>query len=509
MKSRVLLYETGLQCTIVTLAWSCSWLATSDDYGFGIFLALFSLLAVAIFAGNAVQFIELPPLVGMMLVGFLIRNCTEQYGINLYIIDPGWSSAIRSSALVVILLRAGLGMDIDNVRRLSWSVLRLAIIPNLVEATIDASLAVTLFNMPWSFAFMLGFIVSAVSPAVVVPSLLKLKEENYGTEKGIPDLVLAAASFDDVLSISGFGISLGLGFASIEGEQNIVFDIFRAPLEIVIGIVSGIFFAKICSNMAPNVVSDKVDGDDSESSNDFDVHAMNGVEQSTMIEHEDSGDKLSFEQTLDDETKDERAEIASKGKSMVRLILLLGFGGLVYFGGKKVDFTGAGALGIIVLGVVSKIELCKGNRNGKEVKAIEACLKKIWLGLAQPWLFALIGASVSTSFLDEKFVGRGLLLLFVGLITRLLSSIICVWNDEFNMYERLFIAISWLPKATVQAALGAVVLDRASESNGGNEKIELGRQILTLAVLSILVTAPVGAIMIGISGPKLLQQYQL
>ena len=83
-----------------------------------------------------------------MLAGFLIRNCTESLGSSLYIIDSGWSSTIRSSALVVILLRASLGMDIENVKRLSWSVFRLAIIPNLIEATIDAALAVTLFDMP-------------------------------------------------------------------------------------------------------------------------------------------------------------------------------------------------------------------------------------------------------------------------------------------------------------------------------------------------------------------------
>ena len=137
-----LLHETGIHCLLVALAWSCSWLATSDDYGYGILSALFSLLAAAIIAGNFVRFIELPSLVGMIMVGFLIRNSTEFSGSSLYIIDSGWSSAIRSCALVVILLRAGLGIDIDNVRRLSWSVLRLAILPNLIEATVDALIAI-------------------------------------------------------------------------------------------------------------------------------------------------------------------------------------------------------------------------------------------------------------------------------------------------------------------------------------------------------------------------------
>ena len=523
-----LLHETGIHCLLVALAWSCSWLATSDDYGYGILSALFSLLAAAIIAGNFVKFIELPSLVGMIMVGFLIRNSTEFSGSSLYIIDSGWSSAIRSCALVVILLRAGLGIDIDNVRRLSWSVLRLAILPNLIEATVDALLAVTLFDMPWAFAFMLGFIISAVSPAVVVPSLLKLKEQNFGTEKGIPDLVLAAASFDDVLSISGFGISLGLGFASIDGDDkrnSIVFDIFRAPLEIALGIIGGIVFAKICSYITPAIVSHNAVDNDSHDSEDhtntsYDIEitelpsstSKNG--SMSQRDEDDSVNKLTNEEETCHIEKDRKEQpfVIMGGSHMNRLSLLLGFGGFVYFGGKKVDFTGAGALGIIVLGIVAKIDWCKYSGNENEVKAIESSLKNVWLSVAQPWLFALIGASVSTSYLDGRFVGRGILLLFVGLIARLLTSVLCVWSGEFNMRERVFIAISWLPKATVQAALGAVVLDRARETTGGSiensEQIELGRQILTLAALSIMITAPVGAVLIGFSGPKLLQQQQ-
>ena len=141
-----LLRESVIYCLLIFLSWTCGWLATNDEFGFGVLLALFSLLAAAIIAGNAVQLLNLPPLVGMLLIGFLIRNSTETCGFNLYVMDSGWSSAMRNCALVIILLRAGLGIDIDNVKRLSFSVMRLAILPNLIEATVDASFAVAFTN---------------------------------------------------------------------------------------------------------------------------------------------------------------------------------------------------------------------------------------------------------------------------------------------------------------------------------------------------------------------------
>ena len=176
---------------------------------------------------------------------------------------------------------------------------------------------------------MLGFIVSAVSPAVVVPSLLKLKEQHYGIEKGIPDLVLAAASFDDVLSISGFGICLGLSF---DGENNIVFDVFRAPLEIVIGIVSGIFFAKVCAYVTSSVVNNKVNGDNNDCSNHVDMNTVNGGGQSITIQQDDCDTKSTNKQEVEGQVNKNRAvnEVIVKGNNMVRLISLLGFGGLVF-----------------------------------------------------------------------------------------------------------------------------------------------------------------------------------
>jgi solute carrier family 9B (sodium/hydrogen exchanger), member 1/2 len=457
------------QCLIISLAWTVLWLATDDNTGHGVLLAIFVLFSSSVLFGFIAELVKLPSLVGMLVIGFVIRNASEAQT-NLFVVDTTWSSTIRYFALILILLRAGLGINMNNIRRMSVSVMTLAFVPNVVEATVDASLAVVLFNMPWVYAYMLGFIISAVSPAVVVPSLLKLKEQKYGTEKGIPDLVLAAASFDDVLSISGFGICLGLAYGGEgNGDGELIFNIFRAPLELFLGICGGVLFGKLSTYISPN----------------------------------------------------------PNNNHITKLLLLIGFSGLTIFGGKRLEFTGAGALATIVLGIVAKHEWIRSCDNSDKklvlvtsptnvntdindtinnIEVLELYLKDLWNNCGQPLLFVLIGASVSTTFLDGRFVARGLLLLFTGLCVRVSVSMACLRDDHFTIHERIFVSISWLPKATVQAALGAVALDKAYQLNSGenDEKIDLGRQILTIAVLSIVVTAPMGAILIAYFGPKLL-----
>ena len=496
--------ETLEQCLLICLAWAILWLATNDELGLhGTILAVSTLFATSIVSGLISEIAQLPSLVGMLLAGFTLRNVSETLNVDLFIVDSKWSSTIRSAALVIILLRAGLGIDMDKVYRLSTSVTLLALLPNVVEATFDAGLAVSFFGMPWVFAYMLGFIVSAVSPAVVVPSLLKLKEQKYGTEKGIPDLILAAASFDDVLSISGFGICLGLAMGGDEsGESELIFNIIRAPLELIIGVVGGLALGKACTYIFPDSIVKEIPITDDDGALGMDI--AEDVEVSVMAKARTKRDADTEEEMELQAEAEVDTYVQIEGKDISRVLLLIGFGGLAVFGGKRLHFTGAGALCTIVTGIFSKTVWISGEGTRK----IESHLKMIWTNIAQPLLFVLIGASVSISFFDGRFIGRGILLLFLGLVVRLLVSIACVWTDKFNINERLFIAMSWLPKATVQAALGAVVLDNAEQINNGRneDQIELGRQILTLAVLAIVTTAPFGAILIAFWGPKLLDK---
>uniref|UniRef100_A0A8C6B871 Solute carrier family 9 member B2 n=1 Tax=Monodon monoceros TaxID=40151 RepID=A0A8C6B871_MONMO len=171
---------------------------------------------------------------GMLLAGFLIRNIPV-ISDNVQI-QHKWSSALRSIALAVILVRAGLGLDSNALKKLKGVCVRLSLGPCLVEACASALLAHFLMGLPWQWGFMLGFVLGAVSPAVVVPSMLLLQEGGYGVEKGVPTLLMAAGSFDDILAITGFNTCLGMAFST----GSTVFNVLKGVLEVVVGMATGL-----------------------------------------------------------------------------------------------------------------------------------------------------------------------------------------------------------------------------------------------------------------------------
>ncbi|XP_059867800.1 sodium/hydrogen exchanger 9B2 isoform X5 [Delphinus delphis] len=171
---------------------------------------------------------------GMLLAGFLIRNIPV-ISDNVQI-QHKWSSALRSIALAVILVRAGLGLDSNALKKLKGVCIRLSLGPCLVEACASALLAHFLMGLPWQWGFMLGFVLGAVSPAVVVPSMLLLQEGGYGVEKGVPTLLMAAGSFDDILAITGFNTCLGMAFST----GSTVFNVLKGVLEVVVGMAAGL-----------------------------------------------------------------------------------------------------------------------------------------------------------------------------------------------------------------------------------------------------------------------------
>ena len=408
--SRIRLFTR--RCWLGIMAWAALWLGTTDSLGLpgglngssadepsGVFFALSVMFVASVLCGRLAQAIYLPPLFGMLLIGFTLRNIPEAASNStIFVVQAGWSSALRNLALVVIMARAGMGLDLRNLRRLSWAVLRLSAIPNVLEAVTDACLAAWLFGMPWTWAFMLGFVISAVSPAVVVPSLLRLKEQHYGTAKGIPDLVLAAASFDDVLSISAFGICLGLAFSSRSPSSNggLVYNILRAPLELGVGIGGGLFLGLLCWVLVPPVHKDTARGAE---------QRVSGTATGTVGTEVDmvEAPAASADRCLGD-TQEGR-------EGLLRLALILGMGILAIFGGKRIHFSGAGALAVIIMGLVAN-----QGWGGVASTPVKAYLKHIWVLGAQPMLFVLIGSSVSLSFLDGEFVGCVLRLLPVSLV---------------------------------------------------------------------------------------------
>lgn len=437
-KAMVLLRHCTAQLLLAGLAFVMLYVITGPEGSpGGSHFALLVLYLSALWASKVTaRFKKLPPLLTMLVAGFALRNLPEigeQIGSQ---VDPEWSSALRLGALTLILTRAGLAMDLNALQRLRFVVLSLAALPCLCEAATASLLATWLLDFPPLWAAMLGFVVAAISPAVVVPSLLTLQDQGYGIQSGIPTMVVAAAPLDDVLSIAGFGICLGINFA-----ESSWLNYARAPLELLLGLGTGIVGSGLLVFLTPSSEEDK---DDKE----------------------------------------------------MRLLLLLSAALTAAFGLKEVGFSGAAALAVLVLGA----GCARGW--GAAAKPVSASIADIWTRLAQPLLFSLVGASIVVTALEPETLGAGLLILFIGGLVRATAVMIALSGRSMRYQEKFFTAIAWTPKATVQAAIGGLALDEARNL----EEQRLGRQLLALAVLCILVTAPPGAALIATLGPRLLQK---
>uniref|UniRef100_A0A8B9UTV3 Cation/H+ exchanger transmembrane domain-containing protein n=1 Tax=Anas zonorhyncha TaxID=75864 RepID=A0A8B9UTV3_9AVES len=214
--SRLLLQ---LLIALVALVWAVVWSITGTECLpggnlFGImFLYFFAVIGGKIFGLIKIRTLPpLPALLGMLLAGFLIRNIP--FVSDIVQINLGWSKALRSISLSIILTRAGLGLDPKALKKLKAVCLRLSFGPCLSETCTAAVLAYLFMHLPWQWGFILGFVLGAVSPAVVVPSMLILQAGGYGVEKGVPTLLMAAGSIDDILAITGFNTCLGMAFSS-------------------------------------------------------------------------------------------------------------------------------------------------------------------------------------------------------------------------------------------------------------------------------------------------------
>uniref|UniRef100_A0A671WV32 Cation/H+ exchanger transmembrane domain-containing protein n=1 Tax=Sparus aurata TaxID=8175 RepID=A0A671WV32_SPAAU len=434
----------GLLASLITKAvlFGVVWSITEDEcLPGGNLFGITILFICALLGGRLVALIRLPklppfpPLLGMLLMGFLLRNIpVVSDGVK---IDFRWSASLRNIALAVILTRAGLGLDPTALKKLKSVCLRLACGPCLIEACTAALISHFLIGLPWVWGFILGFVLGAVSPAVVVPSMLLLQKDGYGIEQGIPTLLMAAGSFDDILAITGFTTCLGMAFATGSTWYNLL----RGVLEVAGGLVAGIILG-------------------------FLIQYFPSVDQKHLV--------------------------------MKRSFLVLGLSVFAVFGSGVAGFPGSGGLCTLVLAFLA------GLGWGREKARVEEVVGWAW-DVFQPLLFGLIGAEIQVSKLEGYTVGLGIASLLIALLVRVLFTFVCVLCAGFNMREKVFIALAWMPKATVQAAIGSTALDMA-RSRGDKVSENYGMDVLTVAVLSILLTAPVGALVIGLAGPRLLQK---
>ena len=389
------------------------------------FILSFGLIIIcALCLGTILKKIKLPSLIGYLITGIILGP----YVFNLINNDIlSISSSLRQFALIVILTRAGLSLNINDLKKVGRPAIMLCFVPACLEIIGYLLLGHFILKLSIFESCLLGSVMAAVSPAVVVPRMIKLQEEGCGINKNIPQMIITGASCDDV-----FVIVLFSSFLTMVSNGNFDYSIFyQVPVSIILGICIGLLFGLLLSLLFKKI------------------------------------------------------NINNSIKILILLSFTFIFVGLENLIKNYVPYSGL--LSVISLGIMLKI---KDNESSIE---LNKSYNKIWI-FAEIILFCLVGAEV-----DIKFAfSQGLiviLVLFLALIFRIIGVFICLIKTKLNFKERLFCAISYLPKATVQASIGGIALFMG---------LDCGKIILTFAVLAILITAPLGAILTDLLYNKML-----
>lgn len=380
---------------------------------------LFGLIFGALF-----QKLRLPPLLGMLIVGIVLGP----YALN-WLDDSllSISADLRQIALIIILTRAGLNLNISDLKKVGRPAILMCFLPACFEILGMLVLAPPLLHISYLDAAIMGAVVGAVSPAVIVPKMLRLMEEGYGTKKSIPQLILAGASVDDVFVIVLFSSFTGLA----KGESLSPWRFAEIPISILLGVLLGaalglalaFFFQK--------------------------VHVRDSV----------------------------------------KVLLLLSFSFLL------VALEDALEGFVPISGLIAVMSLGIALQRKRDIVARRLSLKfsKLWVA-AELLLFVLVGATVDLHYAYAAGL-PAVILIFGVLLFRMAGVWVCLFKTKLLFKERLFCVLAYMPKATVQAAIGSVPLSMG---------LSCGNIVLTVAVLAILITAPLGAFLIDLTYKKLL-----
>lgn len=391
-------------------------------------LALIFLVGLAM--GAICQKLKLPRIIGMLVTGIVLGPYVLDF------LDPSIlsiSAELRKMALIIILLKAGLSLDIQDLKRAGRPAILLSFVPATCEIIGYILVAPPLLGISRAEAAVMGAVLAAVSPAVVVPRMVNLMEKKYGTEKAIPQMIMAGASCDDIFVIVLFTTFLNMA----QGGSARVLDFLNIPISIVLGILLG---------------------------------AVTGY-----------GLAMFFETAY-----------AHKHcvRNSMKVIIVLGFSFLMiaiegWLEG-KVSVSG-------LLAVVSMACVLKMKSTEFVSKRLSEKFGKLWLA-AEVVLFVLVGAAVDIRYTVSAGISA-VLLIFAALAFRAVGVCLCMIGTDLNRKERLFCVLAYLPKATVQAAIGSVPLAAG---------LPCGKIVLSVAVLAIIITAPIGAFAMDSTYRKLL-----
>ena len=384
------------------------------------------ILLLGLLMGCIFSRLKLPSLLGMVIVGIIL----SPHAFNL--IDDsilGISGELRQIALVIILTRAGLSLDISDLKKVGRPALLMCFVPACVEMLGTVIVAPMLLGVTRLEAAVIGSVIAAVSPAVVVPRMIRLIEEGYGKNKSIPQLILAGASVDDVFVIVVFTAFTVLAST---GEMSVT-SFIQIPISIVVGIIFGGCIGRIMVFF-------------------FKKYHM---------------------------------------RDSVKILIILSISFLILEAENRMQgyIPVSGLIAIMSMGIIIKQKY--------EVLALRLSVKynKLWLG-AEVFLFVLVGATVNLRYVASAGV-VAILVIIGALLFRMTGVAISLVKTDLSPKERLFCMMAYTPKATVQAAIGAIPLSMG---------LECGNIVLTVAVLSILITAPFGAICVDNLYKKLLEK---
>ncbi len=393
-------------------------------------LALIFLVGLSM--ASVCQKLKLPRIIGMLVTGVLLGP----YALDL--LDPSIlsiSAELRQIALIIILLKAGLSLNLADLKKVGRPAVMMSFVPASCEILAFFLFAPHILGVTRIEAAVMGAVLGAVSPAVVVPRMIQLIESKYGTEKSIPQLIMAGASCDDIFVIVLFSTFVSMA----QGGNANIFDFLNIPVSIFLGIILG---------------------------------AAAGYSLSLFFE----------------------TAYAHKHcvRNSMKVIIVLGTSFLLM----AIESWMEGIISISgLLAVVSMACVIKIKSNSFVTKRLSEKFGKLWLA-AEVLLFVLVGAAVDIRYtLSAGF--SAVLMIFIALIFRSFGVAVSLLGTPLNFKERCFCMIAYLPKATVQAAIGSVPLAMG---------LPCGQIVLSIAVLAILITAPMGALGIDITYKKLLKK---
>lgn len=399
-----------------------------------VFFTLFLIVFGGVILNRLAKRIHVPPLVLYLLYGILLSLLEEKIGSSFTFLDSGiknLSSPIRKVALIIILLKAGLSLDLSDLKKVGRPAILRSFLPACTERITVGIFGKRILGLSYTESFLLGAVLGAVSPAVVIPRRSKLRDEKYGTAEGIPQLVIAGSSIDDIVRIVFYQCFL----TREKGGSLSIRTFLNIPISIVTGVLAGILLGRLLA--------------------------------------------FAFERTERNDT--------------LKLLLLLSLCfGLTYLEDVLSPYFGySSLLSILTCAIVL-------HRKGAQVSlSLKSKFNEIW-SLAEIFLFVLVGAGIKVEYAGKYFL-PALLLLFISLAFRSLAVTGCLVKTKLNRKERGFVVLSYLPKATVQAAIGGGLLDLgnqllASGAANAESVIAAGTIVLSVSVLAILLTAPIAAI---------------